>query len=153
MFDKSAKSRIISEKKVRCGPVRKVSHSDQESKNLIWKLCELYLEFRSASLIIPNCKLVWNIHLIKSLFSFPGKKAITISRFIDNVETAKSGVHIQDIRSNKECELIQHKWCLRLLACVDFFFIRSAEWRKKFVNWMKKEFRKIQMILEVEDRL
>ena len=131
MFDKSAKSRIISEKKVRCGPVRKVSHSDQESKNLIWKLCELYLEFRSASLIIPNCKLVWNIHLIKSLFSFPGKKAITISRFIDNVETAKSGVHIQDIRSNKECELIQHKCCLRLLASVDFFFHQVSRMKKK----------------------
>ena len=66
-----------------------------------------------------------------SLFSFPGKKAITISRFIDNVETAKSGVHIQDIRSNKECELIQHKWCLRLLACVDFFFHQVSRMKKK----------------------
>ena len=29
---------------------------------------------------------------------------------------------MQDIRSNKECELIQRLslWCLRLLACVNF---------------------------------
>ena len=120
MFDKSAKSRIISEKKVRCGPVRKVSHSDPEWKNLIWKLCEIYLEFKSASLIMPNCELVWNISLIKSLcFHFQVRKPsqfldlLTMQRLQNQGSTYKIYVQIA-------CELIQRLWCLRLLACVNF---------------------------------